>query len=352
MKTPTPKKLPSGAWRCQVMVGGQRASVTAPTEKEALAKALALKAGLRQQIKEEQQRRVGALTLSDAIDRYIAERNNVLSPSTITGYRVVQRNRFPSLMRRSVAFIELSDLQAAINTEAVKVSAKTIKNSVGLIVSVLSQYKEINVNRLRLPQRVQKEHPFLDAAGIVALFDAIRGQKAELPILLGVWLGLRRSEIMGLCWDCVDLNAGTLTIRRTYLNQPEGGFAIREGTKTEASKRTLELPGYIAQKLADYCSPEKRVGRVFKMHPNTIYKQMRTLCEEHGIEFVGIHGLRHTNATVMLSLGILDKVTMAMGGWSTDVTMKKVYQHVFQSDVSRAGDIRNDFFKQLLDRAE
>ena len=251
-------------------------------------------------------------------------------------------------MQMKISEIGLSDLQAAVNEDAASVSAKTIRNAVGLVRAVIGQYRELSFRRLRLPQRKRTEHPFLDAGGIVALFDAIRGHQVELPLLLAVWLGMRRSEIMGVCWDCVDLARGRISIRRTCVRGADGGYVLRDGTKTAASARDLELPGYIAAKLASSCPPERREGRVFTMHPNTLYKSMQTICLRHGVDFVGIHGLRHTNASVMLSLGVIDKVVMALGGWSTDVTMKAVYQHVFQSDVSQAGALRNEFFQQLL----
>ena len=76
---------------------------------------------------------------------------------------------------------------------------------------------------------------------------------------------------------------------------------------------------------------------------------MKKRCEEHEIDFVGVHGLRHTNATVMLSLGIIDKVAMARGGWSTDITMKQIYQHVFNSDKEKAGNMVDTFFQNIAD---
>ena len=49
----------------------------------------------------------------------------------------------------------------------------------------------------------------------------------------------------------------------------------------------------------------------------------------------------------MLSLGVLDKAAMARGGWSTDVTMKQVYQHLFKEDLDTAAVLVNQFFGQI-----
>ena len=129
---PKPTLLPSGAWRCQVQVNGQRVSVTGETPEEAHALALATKEGLVEQSEERAQERAGNITLADAIDLYIKRRENVLSPSTVHGYKEVKRNRFKSIMQIKVCDIDKTDLQEAINEDASKVSSKTIKNALGL----------------------------------------------------------------------------------------------------------------------------------------------------------------------------------------------------------------------------
>lgn len=342
---PKPELLPSGRWRCRVMVGGEKASALGDTPEEANAKALAMKAGLVEVSKKNLEAQKGHITLQEAIDVYISARENVLSPSTIHGYKEIKRNRFQSLMQKQVARIGPAELQEAINEEAKTVSAKTIKNALGLVTAVIGGYKELNTKRLRLPQRRRKEHSYLDEQGMMDLFEAIQGQPVELPILLAVWLGMRRSEILGLCWDCVDFDAGTIQVARTYVNDKEKGYILRDELKTEASRRTLECPGYILEKLRAY--PGTHEGRIFLFHPNTLYKTMKRLCDQNGIDFVGVHGLRHTNASVMLSLGIVDKVAMARGGWSTDVTMKQIYQHIFSSDKAAAGGKVDSFFESI-----
>lgn len=345
-KLPTPQRLPSGTWRVQVMVEGKRVSVVDENPAVAQAKAVALKAGIIEEKEKRAQEKGGGIPLSRAVDLYIEGRGNVLSPSTINGYKEIQRNRFQCLMKMKVNNIDESDIQRAVNQEAKTVSAKTIKNALGLIVSVLSEYKPVNVKRIRLPQRKRIEHTYLDESGMIELFEAIQGSPVEIPILLAVWLGMRRSEILGLCWDSIDFEAAKISVRRTYVRDKESGYVLRDEMKTEASRRVLDCPGYILQKLKAY-TPNHREGRVFTMHPNTIYKTMKHVCEENGIDFVGVHGLRHTNASVMLSLGIVDKVAMARGGWSTDVTMKQIYQHVFQSDKKSAGSAVDNFFQNI-----
>lgn len=345
MTVPKAVMLPSGQWRCQVMVKGQRVSITRDSKKEAETDAIAVKAGLLQATKEKKD----AITLTAAITQYIESREGVLSPSTIRGYQEIQRNRFQALMKKKVADIDEMVLQSAVSKEAKSVSYKTVKNALGLVVSVLSQYKTVNLKRIKLPQRIVKEHKFLDTSGIIELFEAIEGTKVEVPILLAVWLGMRRSEIFGLCWESIDFDTSMIKVEHTYVASKDGTFILRDQMKTEASRRALKCPAYIMQKMeAIQPDPAKRIGRVFTMHPNTLYKNMEKICKDNGIDFVGVHGLRHTNASVMLSLGIIDKIAMARGGWSTDVTMKSVYQHLFEADKQSANEAIDQFFEGLI----
>lgn len=62
-----------------------------------------------------------------------------------------------------------------------KYPPKTIKNALGLVVPVISEYKEISTKRIRLPQRKRIEHSYLDAQGMIELFEAIQGETVELP---------------------------------------------------------------------------------------------------------------------------------------------------------------------------
>lgn len=343
---PKPQELPSGKWRCQIISLG--INVVEDDPETAHIKALALKAGLLAKKEAESKERHGGITLTKAIDKHIAVRENVLSPSTINGYKEIQRNRFPELMEKQINDIDFFALQAAVNSEAERVGRKTILNALALVSAVLSDYdKEINIKKLKLPQKKKTSPRYYEEEELIELFDLIRGTFIELPILLATWLGLRRSEIFGLCWDAIDFETGKIEIKRTYVKDKEKGYVLRDEMKTSESRRTLNCPGYILSKLEEYAPTPNCTGRIFTMHPNTPYQTLKDLCERSGLRFVGVHGLRHTNASVMVSLGIMDKYIMAEGGWSTDHTMKKVYQHVFESGRKGTAKKRDDFFTSI-----
>lgn len=340
-KLPTPQKLPSGMYRCQVMVGGKRVSVVDESPEVAQAKAVALKNGLIEKAEE----RNAFLSLRDAIDNYIKVKEGALSPSTVRGYEIVKKHRFASLMGRDIHSITKAAVQAAVSQEAKLVSPKTVYNAYGLIRPVLKE-NGVDVFGVKLPQRIKPRKRYLQPEDVGRLIEAAKGDPCEIEILIAVWLGMRRSEIMGLCWDCINFESGTLTVRRTMVPGKDNKYILRDGAKNESSQRTVSCPDYIMDKLRAKRKPGED-GLVFRGHPDNLRKRVHSVCKKAGIADTTVHGLRHTNAAVMKSLGVDDAHAMARGGWKTEATYKQTYSYVFDERAKSADDEINDFFEKL-----
>lgn len=339
MKLPKAVKLPSGNWNVKIMVNGERISITAPTQKAAIAEAAAVKAG------KKHEKAPDKLTLYAAIDSYIESKAAVLSPATVRGYRTAQKHRFPSLMQRDVYGITKSDVQRAVNLEAGRCSAKTVANAYGLIRPVLKEHG-VDVFGVRLPQIVKPVKQYLQPEDIGELIQAVDGDSCEIPILLAVWLGMRRSEIIGLCWDCVDLDRGLIHVRRTVVPNEDNKWVLKETAKNNSSQRTVDCPGYILEKIQ--ALPEPHKGQLFRIHPDTVRRHIHRACAAAGITDTTVHGLRHTNAAVMKTLGIDDRHAMERGGWSCESTYRKTYSYVFDSAAQQADAEINGFFREKL----
>lgn len=339
MKIPKAVRLPSGSWNVKIMVNGERISITAPTEREAIAEAAAVKAG------KKHKKAPGRITLSAAIDDYIESKEAVLSPATIRGYRTAQRHRFPWLMQRDIYGISKADVQRAVNMEAGHCSAKTMANAYGIIRPVLKEHG-VDVFGVRLPQVVKPIKQYLQPEDIGKLIQAVDGDSCEIPILLAVWLGMRRSEIIGLCWDCVDLGRGVIHVRRAVVPDEHHKWVLKETAKNTSSQRTVDCPEYILEKIK--ALPEPHEGQLFRVHPDTVRKHIHRACAASGITDTTVHGLRHTNAAVMKTLGIDDRHAMERGGWSCESTYRKTYSYVFDSAAQQADTEINGFFSKKL----
>lgn len=343
-KLPKPQKLPSGAWRCQVMVGGKRVSVVEDRPELAQAKAVALKSGYVKE-KKEIKERGEHITLGEAIERYLEMKSGVLSPSTVRGYDTIKRNRFRSLMDRDVSTITKADVQTAVSSEAKQASPKTVCNAYGLIRPVLKEYG-IDVFGVKLPQKVKPNKKYLQPDDIGKLLSAAEGDSCEIAIIMAVWLGMRRSEIIGLCWDCVDFDRMTIQVRRTVVPDRNNKWVLKDGAKNESSQRTISCPQYIMDRLKAVYK-EGAEGQIFKIHPDTLRRHIHRICSDAGITDTTVHGLRHTNAAVMKSLGVDDRHAMARGGWKTEATYKQTYSYIFDQDAKNADSEINEYFEKM-----
>ena len=140
MKVPEPRKLSSGKWFIQLRLGGESVSISDFSKKECLRQAQLIKA---EYLAGKRQKQMNPApespALTEAIDRYIAQRSNTLSPATIRGYRTIQRNRFQEQMSRRLDQIAPEDWQGIVNQEAARCGPKTLKNAWGFIRSVAEE---------------------------------------------------------------------------------------------------------------------------------------------------------------------------------------------------------------------
>ena len=96
------------------------------------------------------------------------------------------------------------------------------------------------------PKKIDFQPVFLDAAELQYLFEVVKGTKLELPVLVAAFYGLRRGKVLGLKWDAIDFERGTLTIKRTMTSVNVGGktqIIEQESAKTKYSMRTGKIKG-------------------------------------------------------------------------------------------------------------
>lgn len=343
MKIPKARQLPSGAWFCRIRIDGQDISITRDTEKEAVAEAMAVKAGIKEAAKKPKKK-----TLTQAIDDYIEARRNILSPATIRGYKIIQDNRFQSMMQRDVFTVTQEQWQRAVNAEARKFNAKTLTNSWRFLSSVIAETTG-KVITVQLPQIVANERPWLTPEQVTTFVSAVKGTNIEIPALLAL-SSLRCSELLDLKWEDIDLEKKTIRVDGAAVHDEDGKLVHKKENKNSTSRRTVPIIPPLQEALEN--APRKS-EYVVTLTANWIYKSINKVCEENGLPAVGIHGLRHSFASLAFHLNMPEKVAMQIGGWSNDQTMRKIYTHLSQADVSKHAEAFTSFFadKQAKDTA-
>lgn len=341
MKIPKIRKLPSGAYTCQLRVNGQSISITDERYDVVEAKAYAYKSGLMAA----QGANAASLSLRQAIDLYIESRKNTLSPSTIRGYRIIQQNRFKQLMPKKISTLNTQICQKACNEEAKNYSAKTMSNSWGFVRSVIKEFsgQEINV---RLPQRVKRERAFLSPEEIPIFIKAIKGSDTEIPALLAL-SSLRTSEILALTYSSIDLKNNRIKVSGAVVPDENGNLVKKETNKTASSTRYVpifipELAEALRKAIADH----RPSDAITTMNHNTMYDHINKACEQHSLPLVGVHGLRHSFASLAYSLEVPELVAMQIGGWSDYGTMRKIYTHIAESERNKNVTKLQSFFEK------
>lgn len=338
-KLPTPQKLPSGMWRCQVMVNGKRISIVEDDPGVAQARAVAMKSGL---IEKENKTKPGSMTVGEAIERYIDSKDTVLSPSTLRGYRSLQKGILSELDSVRLSDLTQETIQKFINNTAKGHSPKTVKNVHGLLSAALSVYRPEMVLRTTLPQKEKKEIRIPTMEEINFLADKVKGTRFELPFLLAVWMGLRTSEIRGLTWDCIE--GDTLHVKQALVSG-EDNAQVLKSTKTYSGNRKLRIPPYIAELI----SKQPRTGDYIVTYKrNSLYSHLTRLCEQCGLPHYRFHDLRHVQASVMLMLNVPDKYAMERMGHASNNMLKNVYQHTMRQKSEEVADMVDDYFSEYL----
>lgn len=337
IKVPSARQLPSGSWTVQLRINGESISITRATEKAAVAEAMAVKEGVIRARKTK-----STPTLYDAIDEYISQRKNILSPSTIAGYRVIQRNRFQSLHLMRVSDITAARWQKAVNEEAKLVSAKTLKNSAMFVQTVIAEQTGERFSA-RLPQVVPNDLPWLTPEQIPIFLQAIKGSRYEIPALLAL-SSLRQSEIVAIQWKDIDTEKGTLTVHGAAVKGDDGKVIQKKENKNLTSRRVVP---FLIPQLKEAVEQKRGEPKdfVYPHYSNVLRLNINRICAAADLPQVGVHGLRRSFASLCYHLGISEAVTMMAGGWSDFRTMRKIYTKVSEQDIKAQAAVFNQFFE-------
>lgn len=335
----TARKLPSGSWRVLIfdgMVNGKRhyASITGATKKEAEWKAA-------QYAQEE--KRSSHLTVAEALDRYITAKTNVLSPSTIKGYRQMEKVNYEAIKNKEIFKLTTEDMQLFVSDLTVKhKSPKTVANIYGLLSSAVVLFRPDKVFRVTLPKRTPQKRKSPTNEAIVRLL-AKAPEDMKLCIALAAFGSLRRGEICGLKYG--DVSGNVISVHADLVEDEHGKLVYKEIPKTSDSVRVIRLPDEIIQMIGD----GDKADFIVKRTPIAITRAFTRLCKSCGLKGMRFHDLRHYYASVGAVLGVPDVYMSEFGGWKKGSgVMKEVYQNVMESAADQYRDTMIDHFTQIM----
>lgn len=356
-------KRPDGTWVGQITIGYdpvtgkvKRKSFYGKTRKEVADKmAQALQA-----VKDGTYIEPTQTTLGEWLDKWMTSyKKGQIKPSTYENYEIVINTHIkPALGNIPMAKLQAHMLQNFYNEKLESgradgkggLSTRMVRYIHTIIREALQQaVKEglliRNVADATTPPTVKnKQMRPLTEEELLAFFDAAKDDRLFAAYVLAATTGLRRGELLGLCWDCVDLEKGIITVKRELMNLKDG-LVLEETTKSKSGRRSVVLTDDAIRELKAHKRRQAQeklfMGEAYQEHglvfckedgtpldPSWFTKHFQALLEKAGLPRIRFHDLRHTHATLLLARGVHPKIVQERLGHSSITMTLDLYSHL------------------------
>jgi integrase len=179
---------------------------------------------------------------------------------------------------------------------------------------------------------------------LLTFLDVAKEDRLYAAYVLAATTGLRRGELLGLCWDCVDLEQGVITVKR-QLQALKGGLVLEETTKSKSGRRSVVLTDDAIRELKAHRKRQLQekllLGWAYQDHnlvfcredgrplePAWFTKHFERLLAKAGVPVVRLHDLRHTHASLLLARGVHPKIVQERLGHSSITMTLDLYSHL------------------------
>ena len=291
-----------------------------------------------------------------------------LAVATYSSYAaMIKKPIGPYFRQRNLTLRELEarHLQMFYSEMFRKVKPNTVIHYHAIIHSALKYAVKTDMlvqnvaDKVDRPKKNSFQPVFLSVEEMQKMFEALRGTKLELPVLVAAFYGFRRGEVLGLKWDAIDFERGTISVIRTVTTITLDGKQTeieQQSAKTKSSLRTLPLIGsfreYFLQvkeaqelnkQICGNCYNHKYDGFVFvdelgeRMRANYLTSAFPKFLENHGLRRMRFHDLRHSCASLLLANGVPLKHIQEWLGHSDFTTTANIYAHLdYKSKITSA----------------
>ena len=291
-----------------------------------------------------------------------------LAVATYSSYAaMIKKPIGPYFRQRNLTLRELEarHLQMFYSEMLRKVKPNTVIHYHAIIHSALKYAVKTDMlvqnvaDKVDRPKKNSFQPVFLSVEEMQKMFEALRGTKLELPVLVAAFYGFRRGEVLGLKWDAIDFERGTISVIRTVTTITLDGKQTeieQQSAKTKSSLRTLPLIGsfreYFLQvkeaqelnkQICGNCYNHEYDGFVFvdelgeRMRANYLTSAFPKFLEDHGLRRMRFHDLRHSCASLLLANGVPLKHIQEWLGHSDFTTTANIYAHLdYKSKITSA----------------
>lgn len=317
------------------------------------------------------------LTVGEWLEIWQAEYLGGVKPFTVLNYQQHIKNHIkPALGAVKLEALSTPMIQSFYNSlsqpqgDAPGLSAKTVKCIHGITHKALQQAVKIGYlrfnpsNGCELPRVERKEIKPLDNEAISAFLKAVQGHRFEAVYLTTLFTGMRRGEVCGLTWDCVDLEHGTIRINKQLQNIPGQPGEFRLVSAKNGKGRTIAIPPFVVEVLRKHkvhqammrleAGPLWQDGKyVFTdevgnhLSPHTVYHNFKRLVASIGLPEARFHDLRHSYAVAAIRSGDDIKTVQGNLGHHAASFTLDVYGHVTEEMKKASADRMEQFIKSV-----
>ena len=224
------------------------------------------------------------------------------------------------------------------------------------------------------PPKVGKPNPkYLDEKQAAKMLDMLEYESMDYRTMIRIllFLGMRRSEFLGLNWSDIDFEHETMQIEKSSLYLADRGI-FEDDVKNSSSERVIKIPLIAVEDLREYREWQTErclqmgdrwhyeCDRIFTnevglpLHPDTLSGWFKDFISAHSdvLPPITLHSLRHTNATLQIAGGVpIITVSMRLGHANT-ATTAKIYAHAIKSADAAAAETINDVFVPNIERTD
>ena len=318
------------------------------------------------------------LTLGEWLDIWKAEYTGDVKPSTAYLYgRNIDQYIIPYLGAVKLEKLTPLQVQEFYNRllkpdkeEARPLSAKTVRNVHGVLHKALEQAVQVGyirsnpANACKPPRAAKAEIRPLDADQVSAFLKSLQGHPHEYLYQVTMFTGLRQGEVLGLTWDCLDMERGTLLVKQQLRReQKKGGKYYFSLTKNNKIRVLTLAPSVVRlfrlQKIRQNGMRAKagelwqETNLIFtnemgdRLSYRTVYDCFKRVMVKIGAPSTRFHDLRHTYAVMAIQSGDDIKTVQENLGHATAAFTLDVYGHVTAQMKQASADRMEKFIQSV-----
>lgn len=314
------------------------------------------------------------IKLSLWLDEWLRDYTGNVKGSTLKSYQDhVRLNIKPYIGDILLSKLGTAHVQSMYNKllREKELSPKTIKNVHGVLHRALEQalkmgYIKINpLNAVMLPRIEKPRIKPLEEDMLLRFLQEIKGNPYELVFYVTVFTGLRQGEVLGLTWNCIDFEHGTILVDKQHgklKGKNEYAFTSLKNDKP----RVLDVADAVMDALKKQKAQQKRwaevYGEVWHNPDNfvfttetgrylcnqTVYLAFKKVVKKLGCDHVRFHDLRHTFAVNSLKAGDDIKTVQENLGHHTAAFTLDTYAHVSTSMKRESAKRMDSFIRKLV----